>query len=50
MIKRIHYISVYYEQIHEHFKNFIPSVFSINDLWLEWKDKPILWYLFLFKK
>ena len=43
MLNRIHYISIYYSEIHDHFKNFISPTFTIDDLWLEWKEKPILW-------
>lgn len=43
MVNRIHYISIYFEQIHNHFENFISPLFKLDDLWLEWKDKPVLW-------
>ena len=45
MVNRFHYISLYFEEIHRYFSHFISALFNTSDIWLEWKNQPINWFI-----
>ena len=43
LVNRIHYISLYFAEIHEFFAKFMASATNLEDVWLETQGFPVSW-------